>query len=253
MMKPSIVKIRKVSKFLEKFVNAVRSLTHENSLPSSAKRVVEKICDKASAKLEEADKESLICLDALKMLPVQDYQPRIRFRLDDAVTVLKTIEHVDNQQLGNFSQRDMENIVNAKVQKLEAAFRAQIQTLLAIQQKTGQNFTTAPSADDKGQQPRLKKPKALRSEKLDVIVQIIVATADRMITRGAQMLVRIQALMRVRSKREGRMKSRLIQMPRGKRGPSISDRVVETAGAVDSSASGRRPILRLVCFTSVSS
>jgi hypothetical protein len=84
-------------------VNAVRSLTRQNSLPSSAKRVVKKICDKASAKLEEADKESLTCLDALKMLPVQDYQPRIRFRLDDAVTVLKTVEHVDNQQLGNFS------------------------------------------------------------------------------------------------------------------------------------------------------
>jgi hypothetical protein len=79
------------------------------------------------------------------MPPVQDYQPRIRFRLDDAVTVLKSIEHVDNQQLGNFSQMDMENIVNAKVQKLEAAFTAQMQTLLATQQKTAQNFTTAPS------------------------------------------------------------------------------------------------------------
>jgi hypothetical protein len=136
MMKPFIVKIRKVSKFLEKFVNAVRPLTRQNSLPGSTKRVIEKICDKASAKLEEADKVSLICLDALEMLPVQDYQPRIRFRLDDAVTVLKTIEHVDNQQLGNFSQRDMENIVNAKVQKLEAAFTAQMQNLLATQQKT---------------------------------------------------------------------------------------------------------------------
>jgi hypothetical protein len=164
-MKPSIVKKRKVSKFLEKFVNAVRSLTRQNSLPSSAKRVVEKICDKASAKLEEADKESLICLDALKMLPVQDYQPRIRFRLDDAVTVLETIEHEENQQLGNFFQRDMENIVNAKVQKLEAAFTAQMQTLIVTQQKTAQNFTTAPSADE-GQQPRLKKPNALRSEKI---------------------------------------------------------------------------------------
>jgi hypothetical protein len=41
----------------------------------------------------------------------------------------------------------------------------------------------------------LKKPKALRSEKSDVIVEIIVATADEMITRGAQMLVFIQALM----------------------------------------------------------
>jgi hypothetical protein len=81
----------------------------------SAKRVVEFLCDKASAKLEETDKEFLICLDALEMLPVQDYQPRIRFRLDDAVTVLKTIKYVDNQQLGNFSKRGMENIVNAKV------------------------------------------------------------------------------------------------------------------------------------------
>jgi hypothetical protein len=91
MKKPSIVKTRKVSKFLEKFVNAVRSLTRQNSLSISAKRVVEKICDKASAKLVKADKESLICLDALMMLPVQDYKPRIRFRPNDAVTVLKTI------------------------------------------------------------------------------------------------------------------------------------------------------------------
>jgi predicted dinucleotide-binding enzyme len=43
----------------------------------------------------------------------------------------------------------MENIGNAKVQKLEAAFTAQMQTLLATQQKTAQNFTTAASADDK--------------------------------------------------------------------------------------------------------
>jgi hypothetical protein len=78
-MKPSNVKIRKVSKFLEKFVNAVRSLTRQHSLPSSTKRVIKKFCDKASAKLEEADKESLICLDALKMLPVQDCQPRVHF------------------------------------------------------------------------------------------------------------------------------------------------------------------------------
>jgi hypothetical protein len=111
MMKPSIVKIPMVSKFREEFVSAVRSLTRQNSLPGSSKRVIEKICDKASAKLEEADKESLIYLDALEMLPVQDYQPRICFRLDDAVTVLKTIEHVDNQQLRIFSQRDIENIV----------------------------------------------------------------------------------------------------------------------------------------------
>jgi hypothetical protein len=59
MMKPSIVKILKGSKFLEKIVNVVRSLSRQSSLPSSTKRVVEKICDKASAKFEEADKESL--------------------------------------------------------------------------------------------------------------------------------------------------------------------------------------------------
>jgi hypothetical protein len=51
MMKPSIVKMRKVSKFLEKFVNAVRSLTRYKFLASSTKRVVKKVCDKASAKL----------------------------------------------------------------------------------------------------------------------------------------------------------------------------------------------------------
>jgi hypothetical protein len=43
----------------------------------------------------------------------------------------------------------MENIVNAKVQKLEAAFTAHMQTLLSTQQKTAQNFTPAPSAVDK--------------------------------------------------------------------------------------------------------
>jgi hypothetical protein len=147
-------------------VNAVRSLTRQNSLPSAAKRVVEKICDKASAKLEEADKESLICLDALAMLPVQNYQPRIRFRLDDAVTVLKTIKHVDNQQLGNFSQRDMENIVNAKVQTLEAAFTAQMQTHVATQQKTAQNFTTAPSADDKRTASQVEEAKGSVKRKI---------------------------------------------------------------------------------------
>jgi hypothetical protein len=118
----------------------------------------------------------LICLDALEMLPVQDYQPIIRFRLDDAVTVLKTIEHVGNQKLGNFSQRDKENIVSAKVQKREAAFTAQMQTLLATQQKPAQNFTPALQTT-KEQQPRLKKPKPLRREKSAVIVQIIEATA----------------------------------------------------------------------------
>jgi hypothetical protein len=43
----------------------------------------------------------------------------------------------------------MENIVNAKVLKLEASFTAQMQNLLATQQKTAQNVTPAPSADDK--------------------------------------------------------------------------------------------------------
>jgi hypothetical protein len=76
---PSIVKIRKVSKFFEKFVNDVRSFTRPKPLPSSVKRVVEKSYNKASAKLEEADKESLISLDELEMLPEQNYQPIIRF------------------------------------------------------------------------------------------------------------------------------------------------------------------------------
>jgi hypothetical protein len=62
-----------------------------------------------------------------------------------------------------------------------------------------------------------------RSGKSDVDVQIIVATADKIITRGAQILVRIQASMRVMSKREGRMRSLLIHIPRRKRGPSIWD------------------------------
>jgi hypothetical protein len=55
-------------------------------------------------------------------------------------------------------------------------------------------------------------------------------TADKMITRGAQMLVRIQSFMHVRSKRNGMMKSFLIQMPEG----SVAGRsrtVFETAGA----------------------
>jgi hypothetical protein len=66
-----------------------------------------------------------------------------------------------------------------------------MKTLLATQQETAQNFTTAPSADDKRTAAQVEEAKALRSEKLDVIVQIVVATADRMITRGAQILVRI--------------------------------------------------------------
>jgi hypothetical protein len=90
-----------------------------------------RICNKSTAKLDEADNDSLICLDALEMLPVQDYQSSIRFRLGDSVTVLKTIEHVNYQQLGNFSLSDVENIINSKVQKLEAVFTAQMQTLFA--------------------------------------------------------------------------------------------------------------------------
>jgi hypothetical protein len=94
-----------------------------------------------------------------------------------------------------------------------------MQTLLATQQKTANFFTPAPFASDKRTASQVEIPKALRSEKSDVIVQIIVANADRMIKRGAQMLVHIQDSMRIRSKREGRIKSLLIQMPRGKRGP----------------------------------
>jgi hypothetical protein len=77
-----------------------------------------------------------------------------------------------------------------------------MQTLLATQQKTAQTLLPLPLQTTKGQQPILKKPKARRSEESDVIVQIIVATADRIITRGAQMLVLIQASMRVRSKKK---------------------------------------------------
>jgi hypothetical protein len=123
---------------------------------------------------------------------------------------------------------------------------------LPLSRKQLKALLPLPLQTTKGQQPRLKKPKSLRSEKSDVIVQIIVATADRMITREAQMLVLIQAVMRVRSKKEGMMESLLIQMPKGMRCLSTSDRVFGTAGAVGSSASGRRPMLHLVCFTSVS-
>jgi hypothetical protein len=55
-MTPSIVKIRKVSKFLEKFINAVRSLTHQNSLSSLAKRVVEKIVTRLQPSLKDRTK-----------------------------------------------------------------------------------------------------------------------------------------------------------------------------------------------------
>jgi hypothetical protein len=64
----------------------------------------------------------------------------------------------------------MENIVNTKVQKIEAAFTAQMQTLFATQQKTAQILLPLPLQTTKRHQPRLKMPKALRSEKSDVIV-----------------------------------------------------------------------------------
>jgi hypothetical protein len=128
-----------------------------------------------------------------------------------------------------------------------------MQTLLATLQKTAQNFTPAPSADDKRTAAQVEEAQGSKKRKIKRHRSDYVATSDRMITRGAQMLVCILALMRVRSKREGMMKSLLIQMQRDRRGPSIPDWVFETAGAVGSSASGRRPILRLVCFTSVSS
>jgi hypothetical protein len=65
---------------------------------------------------------------------------------------------------------------------------------LPLSRKQLKSLLSLPLQTKKGQQPRLKKPKALKSEKSDVIVQIIVATADRMIKCGAQMLVRIQGL-----------------------------------------------------------
>jgi hypothetical protein len=73
---------------------------------------------------------------------------------------------VDNQQLGNFSQRDMENIVNAKVLTLETAFTAQMQTLIATQQKTAQNFTPAPSADDKRAALQVEEAKGSKKRKI---------------------------------------------------------------------------------------
>jgi hypothetical protein len=73
---------------------------------------------------------------------------------------------VDNQQLGNFSQRDMENIVDASVQKLEAAFTAKMQTLLATQQKIAQNFTPAPSADDKRTAAQVEEAKSSKKRKI---------------------------------------------------------------------------------------
>jgi hypothetical protein len=73
---------------------------------------------------------------------------------------------VDNQQLGNFSQRDMENFVDAKVQKLEAAFTAQIQTLLATQQITAQNFATVPPANDKRTAAQAEEAKGSKTRKI---------------------------------------------------------------------------------------
>jgi hypothetical protein len=72
----------------------------------------------------------------------------------------------------------MENIVNDNVQKLEAAFTAQMQTLLATQHKPSKIILPLPLQTKKGQRPRLKMSKAQRSGNSDVIVQIIVATAD---------------------------------------------------------------------------
>jgi hypothetical protein len=53
---------------------------------------------------------------------------------------------------------DMENIVNSKVQKLEATFTGQMKTLLATQQKTAQNFAPAPSADEKRTAAQVEEP-----------------------------------------------------------------------------------------------
>jgi hypothetical protein len=60
----------------------------------------------------------------------------------------------------------MEHIVNAKVQKLEAAFTVQMQTLLATQQKTAQNFTPAPSADDKWTAAQVEDSKGSEKRKI---------------------------------------------------------------------------------------
>jgi hypothetical protein len=60
----------------------------------------------------------------------------------------------------------MENIVNAKVQNLMAAFTAQMQTLVATQQKAAQNFTTAPSADDKRTAAQVEEVKGSKKRKV---------------------------------------------------------------------------------------
>jgi hypothetical protein len=59
----------------------------------------------------------------------------------------------------------MENIVNSKVQKLEAAFTAQMQTLLATQQKSAQNFTPAPSAVEKRTAAQVEESKVSKKRK----------------------------------------------------------------------------------------
>jgi hypothetical protein len=53
-----------------------------------------------------------------------------------------------------------------KCKKHEAAFLAQMQTLLATQQKTAQIFTTAPSADDKRTAAQVEEAKG--SEKRQI-------------------------------------------------------------------------------------
>jgi hypothetical protein len=160
---------------------------------------------------------------------------------------------VDNQQLGNFSQKDMENIVNAKVQKLEAAFTAQMQTLLATQQKTSQNFTTAPSADDKRTAARDEEAKDSKKRKIRRHRSDYCGDCGQDDHTWSSDACSDPGFNARKVQKEGRMNSLLVQMPKGMRGPSISDRIFETAGAVGISASGRRQILRLVCFTSVSS
>jgi hypothetical protein len=60
----------------------------------------------------------------------------------------------------------MENIVNAKVQKLEAAFTVQMQPLLATRHKTAQNFTTPPSADDRRTAAQVEEAKCSKKRKI---------------------------------------------------------------------------------------
>jgi hypothetical protein len=55
-MKPSIVKKLKVSNFLDKFMDTVRSLTRKNSLPNSSSRVFEEIVKKLQPSLKKRTK-----------------------------------------------------------------------------------------------------------------------------------------------------------------------------------------------------